>query len=175
MRPSNLMSMLVGCFLFALVSTRFSTIRIETHPPFYQTQVIATPAPLLGHKIIDATWTIPNTANDPPLKLNGTIEQVNALLARDHPHLLKRNVVTNVSSLHTRDVTEDPVWRPSSLWCPAWNKKDLYNLDPAMQDAVNWGHDYLDKTVILPSVDAGPRVCSRVSCRWNFPSEIAFS
>lgn len=108
MRPSNLMLMLVGCFLFAIVSPRFSTTRIETHSLSQQTQVLATPAPLPGYRIIDATLTIPNTGDSPPVKLNATIKQVDSVLARDYPHLFKRDAVTKASSLHTRDVTEDP-------------------------------------------------------------------
>ncbi|TID17717.1 uncharacterized protein E2P81_ATG10693 [Venturia nashicola] len=108
------------------------------------------------------------SSDNPSIHLNGTIEQVYAVLERDHPHILKRDVLSTTSSLKTHEIQQiHPIWRHDSLWRPGEDGGNLYNWGLAKSNFIGQGIDYLTATTLRPTVHAGPRKCSRVSCDKN--------
>ncbi|KAE9966008.1 hypothetical protein BLS_007273 [Venturia inaequalis] len=160
MRSAKALTLLAGTFLVAI------------------TQVIAKPSPIPGYEIGPVTWTIPNGTDGTFIKLQGTIQEVDAQLTRDHPHI-KRDLVFDNSTDPVNAASDVSVvqaaggprgvpsqdWREHA-WCPEpgccgyadWKRANAYHILA--------GIDYLKKFKNEIGVE-GPNRCGRVSCSYD--------
>ncbi|QDS71282.1 hypothetical protein FKW77_001102 [Venturia effusa] len=151
------MAMLAGAFMVAI------------------TQVLASPAPAPGYSIVPVSWTIPNGTDGSFIELQGTIQEMDAQLARDHPHIKRDLVFSNATYNNGSDVSVADVsvdrgtpsqdWREHA-WCPEpgccgypdWKRANAYYI---MQ-----GVDYLKGFKHEIGI-RGPNACGRVSCSYG--------
>ncbi|TLD19462.1 hypothetical protein E2P81_ATG07079 [Venturia nashicola] len=161
MRSTKVLAMIAGTFMVAV------------------TQVLAAPSPIPGYEIVPMTWTVPNGTDGSFIKLQGTIQELDAQLARDHPHI-KRELVFDVDNgTYTADAAanisvaaaSNPRGVPSQdwrehAWCPEPGCCGYANWKRANAYHILTGVDYLKGFKHEIGVD-GPNQCSRVSCSYD--------